>query len=97
MEEHNNSLSLFMETTTLMNMPTDPTYGWLIGVISIFVNLWSIRLLKAKEDSNITKLVICDCAINIIISIDVIYFNLFLWSPLKNDTICAIKNTTLFP
>ena len=87
--------SLLLEATDVMNEPTDPTYGWVTCVVSILVNVWSIRLLKMKEDSKITKLVIWDCAINCIISIDIMYFNSKYWVPIQNDSICALKNATL--
>ena len=90
--EHQNTIQ-FVDDPKLMNQPVDPDYFWLtllILVTTAVTNLWTIIILKAKENTPITNLVIWDCANNILISV----FGTFP-KVLPNDTLCALAYSTI--
>ena len=83
----------FLDDTKLINQPVDSDYFWLtlfILVTTTVMNLWTILILKAKENSPITNLVMWDCANNILISV----FGTFP-KVLPNDTLCALAYSSI--
>ena len=97
MEETNNSLGLFLNKPNVVNEVLDPTYGLLncaISIITIFVNIWAIRVLRTTENESLTNLVICECAINIIFSINEFFLYSYFWFPIENYLICAVLTST---
>ena len=97
MTDVNPGASLSFETNELINQPVDPDYLWLnltlFGVTTV-LNLSAILVLKAKENTGITTLVIWDCFVNILLTaIGTVTFS--PWSILHSDALCAVFYSTL--
>ena len=89
-------MDLFLDQSELINQPLDNI--WLTRascVITITVNIWSMKVLKTKEDHCIIKLVRWDCLSNILISVETLLFNWNVGFPLNISAICAVRNATL--
>ena len=102
MSEDNSSLgvfldnSLFLDQTDAINEPADPVYGWLkclIGVLTILVNTWAIKIIGTNEKDLTSNLVICDCVSNFVLSFDVIFTNSSFWFPIHFAPICAVQSS----
>ena len=88
-------LDLFLDPTELINQPSD--HIWLTCatcVLTVTVNIWSMNVLKTKEDHCIIKIVKWDCLSNILISVEELLFNLNVGFPLNISIICAVRNAT---
>ena len=96
MQENNRSLDLFLDQTQAINQPKD--HIWLIctaSVLTVVMNLWTIRVLKTKEDTCTKKLVNWDCVSNIWLSVEALLYNLDVGFPLNISAICAVRNATV--
>ena len=97
MQVDNTSLFLDLDQMKLINEPAETHYSWwncVICFLTTIVNIWAIRVLKNKDNTYITLLMIADCVINIYISFEVMFFNFMFWFPLQNNVICALRSST---
>ena len=84
-------MGLILDQTEVIN------HIWLtcaICVLTTMVNIRAMRVLKTKEDNNTTKLVNWDCVANILISVELMLFNLDVGFPLNTSAFCAVRNST---
>ena len=95
MQENCGSVDMFMDQTEVMNQPMD--HIWLnctICVLTTMVNIWAIKVLTTKANTNTKKLVNLDCVSNIMISVETVLFTLDVGFPLNISAICAVRNAT---
>ena len=108
MQENNRSLDLDMDldldpeldmfldqSAEFINQPFDNI--WLSSAtcfLTMTVNIWSMKVLKTKEDHCIIEIVIFDCVSNILISVEALLFNLNVGFPLNTSVICALRHAT---
>ena len=86
-------LDLFLDQSELINQPLDNI--WLTcatHILTIMMNIWSMRVLKTKKDHCITTLVNWYCFSNILLSVELVLFTLEVGFPFNISAICAIRN-----